>query len=84
MILYKSITHVYIVQLQWLQSAGPMSPEGTKRATSVNVQLPCLQKDPRTGGGGGAKRAAAPRDEAPRSVMRCHSGFDAACLASLA
>ena len=24
-------------------------PEGTKRATSVNVQLPCLQKDLRTG-----------------------------------
>ena len=25
------------------------TPEGTKRATSVNVQLPCLQKDLRTG-----------------------------------
>ena len=24
-------------------------PEGTNRATSVNVQLPCLRKDPRTG-----------------------------------
>ena len=24
-------------------------PEGTKRATSVNVRLPCLQKDLRTG-----------------------------------
>ena len=27
----------------------PSLPEGTKRATSVNVQLPCLRKDLRTG-----------------------------------
>ena len=26
-----------------------LQPEGTKRATSVNIQLPCLQKDLRTG-----------------------------------
>ena len=29
--------------------ASLQEPEGTKRATSVNVQLPCLQKDLRTG-----------------------------------
>ena len=28
---------------------GNLIPEGTRRATSVNVRLPCLQKDLRTG-----------------------------------
>ena len=32
-----------------LVAGGGGVPEGTKRVTSVNVQLPCLQKDLRTG-----------------------------------
>ena len=38
------ITIIMIMQVMMI-----ITLEGTKRATSVNVQLPCLQKDLRTG-----------------------------------
>ena len=39
----------YLSESSTQAQATSHDPEGTKRATSVNVQLPCLQKDLRTG-----------------------------------
>ena len=49
-VLYYTILYYTILYDTTLYSVGmalslKQDPEGTKRATSVNVQLPCLQKD---------------------------------------
>ena len=45
MMMMMIITTIMIIR----NSYGNKPPEGTKRATSANVQLPCLRKDLRTG-----------------------------------